>query len=264
MLSEPQEWLSTGQAAKFCSVKPDTILKWIKRGKLNARRTAGGHYRIQRRELEPLILTPPGASEAQPRASPGQPLRCWEYLGGGNAPDKCMECIVYRSRAAWCFQMVELARELGHSRNFCAESCEDCTYYQRVRGLPTAVLVVTADPALRDRLALEESEGLRVRFAESGYEASAIIHDFRPAFVVIDHDLLRGPEEGLLDRLAGDPRVPGVRVVLAAGKGRAARVRAAVRNDAVVGVVEKPLEAGRLASVIDAFPVEVSALDEGG
>ena len=56
--TEEGQWLTTGQAAKYCSVKPDTVLKWIKRGRLTAERTPGGHYRIRPKDLEPLILTP--------------------------------------------------------------------------------------------------------------------------------------------------------------------------------------------------------------
>ena len=37
-----ERYLSTGQAAGICSVSPDTILKWIRSGKLPARKTAGG------------------------------------------------------------------------------------------------------------------------------------------------------------------------------------------------------------------------------
>ena len=38
--------LTTGQAARYCHVSQATIINWIKRGKLNAYATPGGHYRI--------------------------------------------------------------------------------------------------------------------------------------------------------------------------------------------------------------------------
>ena len=264
-IRDRQDWLSTGQAAKYCSVKPDTILKWIKRGKVPAERTAGGHYRIQRKDLEPLALVPQPADEAGAPGRPrGQPLRCWEYLGHGDGvPEQCEDCIVLRSRAAWCFQLAEHARDLGHAQRFCAESCEECAYYQRVRGMATRVLVITDDDAFRDHLLGTDEPTIRLRFADNAYGASAVIHEFRPTFVVVDHDLLK--ENGgatLLDHLLEDSRVPGVRVVLAVTRGRAARVRAAVRRDVVVGVIEKPFGGDRIASVVDAFPVEHGALDE--
>jgi excisionase family DNA binding protein len=41
MSSDQRNLLSTGRAAELCSVTPDTILKWIKRGRLSGVRTAG-------------------------------------------------------------------------------------------------------------------------------------------------------------------------------------------------------------------------------
>lgn len=38
--------LTTGQAARYCHVSQATILNWIKKGKLEAYATPGGHYRI--------------------------------------------------------------------------------------------------------------------------------------------------------------------------------------------------------------------------
>ena len=45
--------LTTGQAARYCSVSQATILNWIKQGTLKAYATPGGHYRI----LLPEFLT---------------------------------------------------------------------------------------------------------------------------------------------------------------------------------------------------------------
>jgi excisionase family DNA binding protein len=262
-VSDEQEWLSTGQAAKCCSVAPDTILKWVKKGKLRARQTAGGHYRIHRDDLRPLILSRrEGPAPGAPGMAGGAPLRCWEYFGrGGQASEECRECIVYRSRTSWCFHMVERARGLGHSGTFCLESCGECPYYQRVTGSATRVLVVTRDRSFRACLEEGGDERIRLRFAEDGYEASAVIHDMRPAFVVLDHDLLKDGETALLDRLASDARLPGVRVVLAARKGRLRRAKAEVANQIVVRILEKPFGLGRIAAVIDAFPVEVRPLE---
>jgi len=38
--------LTTGQAAKYCHVSQATIINWIKKDKLRAYATPGGHYRI--------------------------------------------------------------------------------------------------------------------------------------------------------------------------------------------------------------------------
>src|SRR5674476_143611 len=77
------EGLSTGDAARFCSVKPDTVLKWIKSGRLAATRTAGGHYRIDKNDLAALIPRQAASDVLGPETHAGghSPLRCWEYLG---------------------------------------------------------------------------------------------------------------------------------------------------------------------------------------
>lgn len=38
--------LTTGEAARYCYVSQATIINWIKKGKLEAYTTPGGHYRI--------------------------------------------------------------------------------------------------------------------------------------------------------------------------------------------------------------------------
>jgi len=39
--------LRTSQVAAYCGVTNDGVVKWIKAGKLRARRTPGGHYRMR-------------------------------------------------------------------------------------------------------------------------------------------------------------------------------------------------------------------------
>jgi len=49
---EIKEVLTTFEAAKLCHVSYNTIKNWIKRGLLDAYRTAGGHLRIKSADLE--------------------------------------------------------------------------------------------------------------------------------------------------------------------------------------------------------------------
>ena len=220
--------LTTGQAARLCEVTPDTILKWITKGRLRGARTAGGHYRINPRDLEPH-MTPGRLEEASadtPRCSP-EGLHCWECLGDkGVVQDKCKKCV----------------------------------YYRRVQGLPTNVLVITPDEALLERLSTEENDSVTLRFARSAYEASAIAQDFQAAYVVVDEELLAAGEVGLLDHLSTDPRLPGVRIVLGVQHGTAG-AQGDERNkdeDVVYGVIEKPFGLRRIAAVINSFPIERS------
>lgn len=259
MTTNEPNLLTTGKAAKLCSVTPDTILKWIKKGRLNGVRTAGGHYRIERRDIEPLIVSP-GPAERLPEQGPmpyPQSLRCWEYLSDrGAVRNDCRECVVYRVRAARCFLVAGLEPDVGHARQFCHGSCEDCVYYRRLKGLSTKVLVITSDDEFMNRLANEENDSIALRFARNGYDASAIIHDFRPAFAAIDTERIPQGDTDLLDSLASDPRVPGLRVILVVPPGMTGREHRWPKSDLIVSVIEKRCGIGRIAMATDSLPVE--------
>lgn len=263
MVTGKPNLLTTGQAAKLCSVTPDTILKWIKKGRLSGVRTAGGHYRIERRALEPLIVSkrPAESPSGQLPECYSRNLHCWEYLSDrGTVRDDCRQCVVYRVRAARCFLMAGLEQNVGHARQFCQGSCEDCVYYRRVQGLATNVLVITSDDELIDRLAGEEDDGITLRVARSGYEASAIIQSFQAAFVVVDQEVLTAGESGLLECLSKDPRLPGVRLVLAVQHGRGGARAHETYEDAVWSVIEKPFGLRQIAVEI----VETELLSRRG
>ncbi|NQT11808.1 MAG: excisionase family DNA-binding protein [Planctomycetes bacterium] len=262
MPDEESTLLTTGQAARLCSVTPDTVLKWIKKGRLRGVRTAGGHYRIQRRDIEPLVVSQHMSGRLSECGR--QNLRCWEYLSDqGAVRDNCQECVVYRVRAARCFLMADLAPEVGHARQFCQISCEECVYYRRTKGLATNVLVLTSDEEFIGHLAGDRSEGITLRFAKNAYEASAVIHDFRPGFAVIDAEHVPAETSGLLDSLAGDARVPGVRILVAASTAMMTRKQRYPKNDLVVGVLEKPFGSRQIAAVIDSFLVDFLLPEEG-
>ena len=62
--------LTTGKAARLCSVKPDTVLKWIKKGVLPATRTIGGHYRVEEQDLLRVLSQEDGERESNGRDGP--------------------------------------------------------------------------------------------------------------------------------------------------------------------------------------------------
>jgi excisionase family DNA binding protein len=258
--------LSTGRAAQLCSVNPDTVLKWIKKGRLAAARTAGGHYRIDEDDLAALVpalnaleTLPTQASEDARR-----PLRCWEYLGGpGAVRNGCKKCVVYQVRSAWCFQLASLTCDIGHSKSMCRVSCQDCVYYRRVSGLATNILVITSDDGFAGRLEQQREGGLELRFARSAYAASAMVCDFRPAFAVVDHELIASREPDLLAQLASDPRLPGLRIILAVPKGKGPRA-STLAEKGIVGVFEKPFGQDRIVEVMNRFPVETMPIEERG
>lgn len=258
MPTKTTKLLTTGQAAELCSVTPDTILKWIKKGRLHGVRTAGGHYRIDRRDLDPLVVEPSNF-EVMTRPSPDcdpKRLRCWEYFGeAGTVKEECHNCVVYRVRATRCFLMAGMDRDIGHSRRFCQNSCEDCVYYRRVNELATNVMLITQDSELIDSLAAEQNDRVTLRFASNAYEASAMFHDFQPAFAAVDVEHVPTRDTHLLDSLAADPRVPGIEVLLVVPADMTGRKRRTLNHDLIVGVLEKPFSVDRLAEVLNRVPI---------
>lgn len=257
MPTKTAKLLTTGQAAELCSVTPDTILKWIKKGRLYGVRTAGGHYRIEPRDLEPLVVSPSRAevltrpdSECDPKR-----LRCWEYFGeDGTVKEDCHQCVVYRVRATRCFLMAGTDWDIGHARRFCQNSCDDCVYYRRVNDLATNVMVITRDDDLIDSLASAKDERITLRFARNSYEASAMFHDFQPAFAAIDVEHVPARANRLIDSLAADPRVPGIGVILVVPPEMTGRKRRQLKHDLIIGILEKPFDTEQIAALLNRAP----------
>lgn len=257
MSNESRKWLSTGQAARMCAVTPATILNWIRNGRLEGIRTPGGHYRVKFETLGPLLDQQRAPNLRLERPTGEAPLRCWEYLSEeGVAREECMTCVVYRVRASWCFQIATLGIDSGHARRFCPTSCDDCAYYRRVAGLPTNVLIVSSDTELRERLQGQEDENIVLRFARSAYEASAAVETFLPSFAVVDLETTAARENGLLESLCRDPRLPGLKTVVAVNRGRSKRWGSLSESSSVVGRIEKPFDLAQIQAVIASFPVE--------
>jgi excisionase family DNA binding protein len=218
--------LSTGEVARLCGVTPDAVLKWIKKGKLPATRTPGGHYRVSREACVALGLCdsngddPVGANGDRANMERAA-QRCWEYFGGpGAPPESCLNCLVYKARAQYCYRLAELGRKAGHGHDFCKTDCIDCPFYRACHGMATTVLVITRDKALTRRLEKQVDAGkVSLRFARSGYESSTLIGTFRPAVVVMDSALPEVREGSLLDSIVNDDRIPGVKVFVARREG---------------------------------------------
>jgi len=216
------ELLTTGQAARFCGVTSDAVLKWIKKGKLPAIRTAGGHFRIDRRVLESFAGTACRPGERHGDVSPpAMPPFCWEYYWrDAPPPDACRKCVVYRARIERCYEVAELGGAIGHERRFCRATCDDCSFFRASKGLATPVLVVTGDESWIERLARQAPDAnLAVRFARSGYESSMAVDTFHPSVVALDSALPEVRDGRLVVSMRGDDRLPGVRIVVARRKG---------------------------------------------
>jgi excisionase family DNA binding protein len=273
MAAEKVGLLTTGQAAKLCAVTPDTVLKWIKKGRLAATRTAGGHYRVALPDLEPFMAgfgqkSPAASGPVEVRAVPPnggtkeeqEEVPCWEFLSNeGELRDGCRQCVVYRVRATRCFLMAGLESDVGHAHEFCEGSCEDCVYFRRIQGLSTQVLMISADEDLVSRIDWSGDDSVSLRFARNGYEASAMIQDFRPEIAIIDMEGLPDQGFGLLDSIAADPRVPHIRVVLAIPPDTMPRMLQRPRHRLVVSMLEKPHICDHIEEVVKGSLVESTA-----
>jgi tRNA 2-thiouridine synthesizing protein E len=265
MKREERTWLTTGQAAELCAVTPSTVLNWIRKGRLEAVRTAGGHYRIRQTVLEPLLTDRPSSSwtSREPGAARAEPLRCWDYLSnGGVVRAECKSCIVYALRASWCFRIGMLDPEASPARLVCPVSCDDCSYFQRVMGLPTHVLVVSSDDELIRSLIGQDSEEMELRFARNAYEASTLAQVFSPSFVVLDREGSPFGNGGLLESLSNDSRLPGLKIIVAVSGGSAQSLGSEEGWASVVRVIEKPFGPDEIEAVIESFPVERAPPEE--
>jgi excisionase family DNA binding protein len=210
--------LSTGKVAKALSVTPDTVLKWVKSGRLPAIRTAGGHYRVAREDVDRLVASDPGPNQARPDR---KFVHCWEFYGTDSGPNtRCLECLVYRAQAIRCYEMSNLAVETGYVGAYCKTSCDECEYYQDVVRRRRRVLIVSGSADLRRRLRDDDDTSLEVRFADSEYECAAACADFKPDYVVIDGALSKRERSSLCSHVSADPRIPGVTVILAMPESR--------------------------------------------
>ena len=253
-------FLTTGQAASLCSVTPDTVLKWIRSGVLPARRTAGGHNRIDERDLA-LVLRAPEEPDARRPKGKRRIQYCWEFNGNGKLLEGCRDCVVYRLKAQRCYEVARLAAVEGHSGLFCRESCDRCDYYARVRGQATNVLVVTDDEALvaslRDGRA---APAFNIEIADCEYACSAAVDRFRPDFAVVDCSLGTRTAEDICRHLSADPRIPFARVILAANEGD----RSSLCDTDVFARIERPFDVDHIAACIEGCVTEDTGKNGNG
>jgi excisionase family DNA binding protein len=218
-LMDNRELLTTGQAATLCAVTRNTVFKWVQSGYLSAIRTAGGHHRIDRRDLDRLLAHNDHASSDadQTEARPGYQY-CWEYNGNGKTQDECLNCAVYQMRALRCYEVAKLAPSANHPKHFCDQRCEDCDYFQEMHGKKANVLVVTNDQVLAgDLLSHADEANFYLEITDCEYNCSAIVNHFKPDFVIIDCNLGQRVSQQMSSHIMKDPRIPYVRVVLAGG-----------------------------------------------
>jgi len=239
------EYVSTGAAARLLGVTSDTVLKWIERGRIEARRTAGGHYRVPKAAIGRLR----GEAEEKQSAGAGDeaprpPLYCWEYHAeGGVVRSACQQCKAYQAKALRCYELRCLPSGMGSPSDFCTTVCEVCGYYrQHVQG-PVRVLVVSDSVLLRDELQRgSQHRPVRFEFAAREYECAAIVEGFRPELVLVDCTLPRSVWTSVVSCMADDPRAAGLRIVLAQRRTRRGWSGGAQAGLSVHAIVGLPLD----------------------
>jgi excisionase family DNA binding protein len=209
--------LTTGEVAEICSVARDTVFKWIRAGYLPAARTAGGHHRVDRSDLDQFLAHSETPKREVPQVgSPESPQYCWQHHGEGKVLEGCKRCGVYLMRAQRCYEWFRAVGSAGQPGIYCEVNCPECDYYQSVHGQQTNVLVLTNDPELsRAILEADEEGGFNIRVADCGYECSVLVDEFRPDYVIIDTGLQSEEVQTIAQHLMRDPRLPFVRVVVA-------------------------------------------------
>jgi len=120
--------MTTGQAARCCLVTADTIVNWIKAGRLPAQRTAGGQYRILRRDLRSFMRAQGMNTDLLVDPADVRPM-CWEFHAGadGQPPAACAGCLVKYLGVRDCFKLMGMRPDSSAPRG----RCEDCEYYRR-------------------------------------------------------------------------------------------------------------------------------------
>ncbi|MCP4725756.1 MAG: excisionase family DNA-binding protein [bacterium] len=211
--------LSTGKAAKVCGVTPDTVLKWIKKGKVKALRTAGGHFRIDTESLKPFIskeMKSGGMVNASASPDNTDVSYCWEYHSrNGLLKSGCRDCMVFRAKAEKCYLMAGLGQDSGHLGICCQDSCHTCEYFRFINKASYNVIVISDNEKLKQMLKSESYNDLSIEFTCCGYETAMIVQDFHPDYIVIDDSMEKFVTEEISEHLVKDQRVHGAQIILA-------------------------------------------------
>ncbi len=245
-----RNYYTTSQAAKLLSVSADTVLKWVKAGKISSYRTPGGHNRIPAEAVNALL---PAAARADdmPDASAGDPCYtyCWTfYAGPDGVRTECLDCVAYRSQARRCYEMRDIPEEFGHLRLFCQTRCEECDFYQLTNARRSSVLVVSRNNSWTSDLVKQATAtGPRLEIASSTYECGAVIEKFRPDFIVVDCSFGTSRTKDICRHLNEDDRIPFTRIILTS---RQANWAEDCGQD-IFGWIEKPFTMTQLTAFIE-------------
>jgi excisionase family DNA binding protein len=243
------EYITTGKAAKLLLVTSDTILRWIKEGKLPTRKTAGGHNRIPLDSV--MKLASPKRSQPVETMTPPERsfVPCWKFnAADGRIKESCRSCLVFKARGDRCYEVGVILKRNGQGAMCCPTECEECAYYRHEMQRPVNVLIFTDNEALKESLTTESGPSrLRLQFTSCAYDCSLVVDSFRPEYVVVDCAMELVKCEELCMHLANDPRIPWVKIMLAVPPG--AKCGANLLDS--VAVVDQPFGIDELESYVE-------------
>lgn len=246
-----KKYLTTTQAAKLLSVSADTVLKWVRAGKISSYRTPGGHCRIPQEAIEGMLPAGGPQDLAGPPISAAEARRfryCWEYnSNSGQIADDCRSCLVYQSRARRCYEFRDIPEVFGYLRLHCKTTCDQCEYFRNVKEHGLSVLVVTRSGSLIKQLKHDtEHEDIEIKLVTSGYETSCTIESFRPDYIVVDWSIGTRVAQDLCNHLVQDPRIPLTRLILTSPDKEAAEMC----ESEILGWLRKPFTVTQLRDFI--------------
>lgn len=207
--------LTTTEAAKMLFVAPDTVLKWVKAGKIKSYRTPGGHSRIPIDSVTAL-LTEQHNDIVRPEPKSERSYQyCWQYPAAGKKnQNDCSDCLSYICRVKRCYQLRNMIDGIGCIRIGCDVLCEVCDYYKTVSGQVLSVVIMSENRrTLYDRSKLNFNPDMKIEFVEDEYECSFLIEKFRPDYIIIDYSMEHNRIWAFCKHLVDDPRLPFARII---------------------------------------------------
>jgi len=248
-----KEFLTTSQAAKLLSVSPDTVLKWVKAGKIKSKRTLGGHFRIPSSEIKvfngnEIVSLDNGLNNNLP--APYQ--YCWEFLAaGGPIKPECKECITFRSRASRCYELKDIPGSMGCLNLMCDTECDKCEYFKVVKGQKINILVLSENQKIvRDLDSLDDNSTFRILFSDDEYSAAVAIQEYRPDYIIVDCSFGKKRTGYICNNLFNDIRIPVVRIILSS---KSKNINDYCDKE-VFGWIRKPFKVDQLTECIRGVP----------
>lgn len=241
--------LSTGEAAKICSVTPNTVLKWIYSGKLPARRTAGGHYRILEEDIQNLNGTPGDKGFDRETQVP----YCWEFHAENSGiRQSCCECTIYKGRALRCYELRSLFKNGNAHQTYCVQECDNCEYFLSTADKPTVrILIITDDFDLTIQVSdMLDPDRYEVRFGRTLAECTTTIYRHDPHVLFLDMDLQAEDPRELLHNITEESNSFAGKIILTATQKK--------KSQPKYTFLQKPFAKNAMLSIL----AEISPLDK--